>query len=179
MKLEGELLMMDWFRRVRESQRAHYVCGTRYGNFNRLLGIPTIVLSAIVGTTVFSMLNQTASTRMKVMLGGLSVAAAVLASLQTFMSFGALADRHRLTASKCGAIRRKLEMLKTFPPGDEVELRRRFEEIEKDLDDLTEHAPHVPSRLRASINAELRRKEDRTVFGTGLSAAGDVKDGRP
>jgi hypothetical protein len=71
-----ELLAADWFRRARESQRAHYERSKWCQNMNRALGMPTIVLSVVVGTKVFSDIDQHADSRTKLILGLLSVLAA-------------------------------------------------------------------------------------------------------
>jgi hypothetical protein len=161
---EVTVLITDWFRRVRESQRVHYECGNRYSRLNYLLGIPTIVLSTAVGTAVFASLNKQASGNDKVILGLISIAAAVLASLQTFLSFAERANRHRITGAKYGAIRRTLEKLKTVHPHDEVVLRRELDAIQKAMDDLAESAPHVPTRLKQRIDNELKSRDHRRVF---------------
>ena len=57
---EKDLLISDWFRRVRESQRVHHECGNLYSRFHRMFGIPTIVITATVGTTVFATINRQA-----------------------------------------------------------------------------------------------------------------------
>lgn len=157
-------LISDWFRRVRESQRAHYECGTRFMRFNYLLGIPTIVLSAAVGTTVFAYLDKQATGELKIALGLVSVLAAVLSGLQTFLSFAERANRHRITGAKYGAIRRRLETLKTLPPEDEQALRRELESIKQAMDELAENAPHVPSNLKSRVDRELKSRDHRRIF---------------
>lgn len=161
---EIELLVSDWFRRARESQMVHYECGSRFHRFNLLLGIPTIIFSTIVGTTVFATLSKDSSARIKMFLGLLSVSAAVLASLQTFMAFGDRATKHRLIGSRYGSVRRSLEMLKTFPPSDEQEMKRIVEEIRKELDDLAESSPDVPSRIKRKIDNELKSRDHKRIF---------------
>jgi hypothetical protein len=53
-----EELLRDWFRRLRESQFAHYESGKSYEHYNYRLGIPVVVLSTIVGTSVFASLGK-------------------------------------------------------------------------------------------------------------------------
>jgi hypothetical protein len=83
---EVEVLVTDWFRRVRESQRVHYECGTYFSQRRYFLGIPAIVLSTAVGTAVFASLESAAAGYMRIVVGIVSIAAAVLASLQTFLA---------------------------------------------------------------------------------------------
>jgi hypothetical protein len=158
------VLVTDWFRRARESQRVHYECSNYYNRLNYILGIPTIALSAAVGTAVFASFDKVAGGTAKVVLGLVSILAAVLASLQTFLSFAERANRHRVTGSKYGAVRRALEYLKTFPPSDPEELRRQVEKIKQEMDGLAENAPHVPSRLKRKIDDELKSRTHQRVF---------------
>jgi len=164
-----ELLAADWFRRARESQRAHYECCARYNRLNRLLGIPTIVLSAGVGTAVFATLDKGASGSLKVILGLLSVTAAVLASLQTFMAFGDLGTRHKAAGARYGAIRRNLELLKVSPPPSEHEVSQELLKIKKEMDDLAERAPHVPSSPKRKIDEEMKSRDHKRIFDVPAS----------
>ena len=89
---KAHLLLTDWFRRARESQRTHYECAARYSKLNHWFGIPTIILTAGVGTAVFASLEQVASGRMRIIVGLVSICATVLASLQTFLGFASRAS---------------------------------------------------------------------------------------
>jgi hypothetical protein len=173
---EIEILVTDWFRRVRESQRLHYECATYYSRLNYLLGIPTIVLAAGVGTAVFASFDKLSVGYVKICLGLVSITAAVLSSLQTFLGFGQRADRHRFIGSKYGALRRSLEFLKTFPPANDGGLQRELEKVKKEMDDLAQNAPHVPSWLKSRIGRELKSQEHLRVFHLTASKAesGDV-----
>jgi hypothetical protein len=165
MNPEHELLLTDWFRRARESQRTHYECGTRFSRFNYFLGIPTIVLSTAVGTAVFASVQKEAvSTEIKIVIGLVSILAAVLASLQTFLGFAQRADRHRIAGAGYGAVRRSLEVLKSFPPTDPAELKRIVGEIQKQMNSLAESAPEVPAALKMKIDRELKSRAHKRIF---------------
>jgi hypothetical protein len=170
------ILVTDWFRRVRESQRVHYECGNHFSRLNYLLGIPTIALSVIVGTTVFASLDKQATGQLKIALGLVSITAAVLASLQTFLSFAERANRHRTAGAEYGAIRRTLEQLKTMPPQDEHELRRELDSIKKTMDELAKSAPNVPSALKTRIDNELKSREHRRIFQLSPDPPNEAKN---
>ncbi len=87
MHTKAQLLIADWFRRVRESQHAHYACANHFSRLNFLLGIPTIVITSLVGTAVFVSLEKQELADYRILVGLLSMLAAVLASLQTFLGF--------------------------------------------------------------------------------------------
>lgn len=161
---EVEKLVTDWFRRVRESQRVHYECGTHFSRRNLHLGIPAIVLSASVGTAVFASLETAAAGHMRIVVGLVSIAAAVLASLQTFLGYAERADRHRTAGAEYGGVRRSLELLKTIPPQSEQELRTILDNIKNRMDDLAKNCPEVPSWLKDKVDNELKSREHKRIF---------------
>ena len=71
-------ILEEWFRRVRQNQHIHYKCADYYSNLNQLLGIPSIILATIVGTAVFSSIENDASGWIKIIVGLASISAAVL-----------------------------------------------------------------------------------------------------
>lgn len=170
MEEDAEILVTDWFRRIRESQRTHYECGSRLSRLHLLLGIPTIILTVVVATAVFASLgNETVSGRMKIVIGLLSVAAAVLASLQTFLGLAQRADQHKSAGTRYGALARALEILKTFPPPDPAELKRIVTDIQREMDRLAESAPGVSARLKREIDEELKNRAEKHIFHLSAS----------
>src|SRR5438309_1364875 len=51
-------LLDDWAARVAAAQHAHYSLMTQLRRRNLALGIPVVVLSAAVGTTIFSTISN-------------------------------------------------------------------------------------------------------------------------
>ena len=176
---EVELLATDWFRRVRESAAGHYEAGTYFSRLNLLLGLPTIALSTVVGTAVFATLQKESSNEVRLALGLLSILAAILASLHTFLGFAQRAEKHRLTGSGYGAIRRTLELLKTMPPADEAAIKQAVESIKASMDNLAASAPELPTRLKHRIDKRLKSKEHRRIFhlqGRGVADPAPTAD---
>jgi hypothetical protein len=161
---EVECLLTDWFRRARESQFIHYECGVWYGRLNYLLGIPTIILSTAVGTAVFASLETSTTGSERIVVGLVSILAAVLASLQTFLRFSERADLHRVSGSGYGAIRRSLEYLRTFPPAEPAALQQAVTAIKEAMDTLAKEAPAVPSRLKKKLDNEIKRQAHNRIF---------------
>lgn len=78
----------------------HDLAARRNDTYRYWLGVPAIILSAVVGTTVFASLETQVDTSLKIILGLISITSAVLASLQTFYNFAGLAESHRLAGVK-------------------------------------------------------------------------------
>lgn len=59
----AEPVLGAWYRRARESQFAHYAAAARYFALSRLLGVPSVLLSAAAGTTLFATLREDGAPR--------------------------------------------------------------------------------------------------------------------
>jgi hypothetical protein len=162
--LSSNKLMTDWFRRVRQSQHIHYACGNYFSRLNLYLGLPTIILSSIVGTAVFASLDKQDIGNYKILVGMISIIAALLASLQTFLGFAERAEKHRVTSSGYAAVRRRIEMLKTFPPKEQEPMERSLTDIKNEMDALANASPEVPQRIGSRILAQLKKREHEQVF---------------
>src|SRR6185295_11642507 len=83
---ELEQLLSTWHRRMDACQHAYYLEAERYKRWHFWLGIPAVIFSTVVGTAVFATLeNQSVGISARVVIALVSIAAAVLAGLQTFL----------------------------------------------------------------------------------------------
>lgn len=135
-----EELLLKWLRRARESQFSHYDAAKKLRNHGQNLGIPVIIITAVLGASAFgSILTETVPLFAKLIAGLLGLAAAILSSLQTFFKFSERSEKHKVCAAKYGAIRRELEFFHTQGNITDAELK----EIRLKLDKLAEDAPDV------------------------------------
>lgn len=141
-----EELVLAWLRRARESQLSHYEMAARLARRNLWMGVPVIVITAVVGTSAFaSIVAELVPTWAKIGAGAASVVAAVLASLQTFFKFSERAERHKTFAAKFGAVRRELETL--HASGRATQETSYVAVLREKLDRLAEEAPAVPAEV--------------------------------
>jgi hypothetical protein len=139
-------LMLTWLRRARDSQMSHYAMANLLGRRDRALGVPVILISTLVGTSVFgSIAAATIPLQAKVVVGLLSLAAGLLSSLQTFFRFSERAEKHRLYGARFGAVRREIEAL--VAEGSPAAEPRYIDVLREKLDRLAVEAPHVPTRV--------------------------------
>jgi hypothetical protein len=109
---QKQTLLKQWWYRANINQQAHYLAGLRFAWLNRFLGIPTVILTAIVGTAVFASLTEgQVSPEWQIAAGLLSILATVLAALQTFLGYSERAANHRRASAEFGAIRREIEQV--------------------------------------------------------------------
>jgi len=148
-------LLADWHRRVRESQFAHYNAAKPLGRTNYLLGVPVTILSTFVGTSLFATLEAHATANFRLAIGFVSVTAAILASMQTFLRFSERAEKHRAVAARYGSLRRDIEALQAGgAPYDQAKL----DSLKEKLNSISEEAPEISERVWRSTEAILRER---------------------
>lgn len=138
--ITSEDVLGDWYERVAVTQRAHYLSAAHFGARKYWLGIPAVVLSTLVGTSVFATVQKQPDPWLQITVGLASVTAAVLASLQTFLGYSERAEKHRIAGAKYGALGRELEQLSAFPEISHEALSN----VRKRLDDLAVESPNNP-----------------------------------
>ena len=150
-----EELLHDWYRRAREAQFAHYEAAKPLSSANYKLGVPVAVLSGLVGTSIFATLQEQPNLAFKIVVGIVSVLAAVLASLQTFLRFSERAEKHRAAAVRYGALRREVEtaVAKGGPYDDKV-----VDGLREKLDSISSDSPEIPDRVWKKIETMLKTR---------------------
>ncbi len=86
---------------------SHYDTAIRLARRNYQLGGAVVIVSAVVGSAIFGTLEQNPAAWMRIVAGFLSVATAILTSLQTFLKFSERAQMHRETGARFGALVKK------------------------------------------------------------------------
>jgi hypothetical protein len=152
-------LLRDWSRRADASAATHYEMANRLSSSNIALGVPVVVLTTFVGTSVFATLQEDVDTRLRIFVGVISVLAAVFASLQTFLRFGERAEKHRVAAEKWSAIRREIaEMLALHPTylASRGDPKQYLDDLRARMDEVSTQSPEMPDRrwLRALTHRE-------------------------
>jgi hypothetical protein len=152
-----EEVLADWYKRVAVTQRAHYLSADHFGRRKYWLGVPAATLSIVVGTSVFATVAKQPEIWVQIAVGLASVAAAVLAGLQTFLGYAERAEKHRLAGTKYGALGRELEQLRASGvyDGDQIS------EVRQRLDNLATESPNNPLSIYREAGATgLEPKEN-------------------
>ena len=82
--------IFEYQRTYAISARGHYLASARQARRNYGFGVPSVVISAMVGASIFGTIKSNPPPELgwKIAAGLLSLSAAVLVSLQTFFRFG-------------------------------------------------------------------------------------------
>lgn len=99
-------------RQVEYPSKAPHQLAHRFASKGRerahiLIGLPTVALSAVVCTSIFSSIGNRQDTGIQIIFGMLSLLAATLAALQTFLGMEDLSNKHWLADSGYSAIRQR------------------------------------------------------------------------
>jgi hypothetical protein len=134
-----EELLQEWRKRVYAAQTAYYEVAERFRRLNYVLGIPVVVASGLVGAAV---LSDKGDKRV----GWVSVVAAVLASLQTFLKFGENTTLHGAAGDWFSAIRRDIEEVLALPPESRGKPKSCLDSIRKEMNKAGQKSPELSER---------------------------------
>jgi hypothetical protein len=137
-------VLSDWYTRVDASQRAHYLSADKFRRFSYFLGVPTVILTLFVGTSVFATLQSKPSLSGQIVVGACSVLAAILAGLQTFFGYAERSEKHRMAGAKYGALGRELEVLRASPAAVDPKI---IDRIREKIDALALESPINSKRI--------------------------------
>ena len=140
-------LLSRWQTNAKRSQIANYDAANYNSSLNYKLGIPAIIFAAIVGTSVFATLQSKVEIWAQILVGILSVFAAVLTSLQTFLKSEEKAAKHRTAAVEYGTIKRQIDELLLGGKISDDLLQDQIRRIRERLDDLSRDVPIVPRKI--------------------------------
>lgn len=140
-------LLLEWQIGIRIAVVAHYSSAKLFESYHRRLGWPLVILSAIAGTSVVASMNEAHGGWEKPVSVILSMLVTVLASLQTFLRFSELAEKHKLAATELSKLRRQLEETLSLIPAGAMATQADMDPIRTKWDELSTNAPPIPSRI--------------------------------
>jgi hypothetical protein len=153
---EVEHLYSSWHRRVAAAEYGHRLMSDRMRTRHLALGIPVVVLTTIVGTSVFASLQRASvPTAIAAVVGSLSLLAAVLSSLQTFMRYALRSDGHRIAAIRYETLRRDMAEVLAMPREVRADPARELDSVRGRLDRYAKESPLIGQRLWEELAAKF------------------------
>ncbi len=140
-------LIKEWHAGIRINVLAHYECSKLFERCHRLLGYPTVILSALAGTAFVSTLNDSSLKWARAGAVLLSLAVTVFASLQTFLRYAERAEKHKRAATEFGKLRRELEQIIALIPAEGAVSAGDMQSIRTQWGELSTHAPSIPNQV--------------------------------
>ncbi len=99
-----------YWRSAGRTGLAHYRAAEIFAKRHRRIGIPSVIVSTVVATSVFSTLSEGVDVRLRIGTGVIALLAAILAALQAFLAFGERAEKHRAAGARYGKVRRDIDI---------------------------------------------------------------------
>lgn len=140
----------QWYHRAATVAHGHYRAALRFSKLNFWFGFPSVVLATVVGTSVFATLQSKPEIWWQVVVGSMSILAAILSALQSFLGYNEKAERHRAAGAKYNAVGRELELWLSVPQEDVGKL----DGIRLRIDSLAQESPHIPESVHKQMPSE-------------------------
>jgi len=145
-------LLQQWHTGVRILHHAHTRAAVSFERYGRLLGVPVVIVSTAVGTSIFAGTHN--NPKLTIVAGLLSFTAAVLSSLQTALKYPELATQHKAAALKYGQFRRQLEIQMVAKLPEEPKLAELLNNFQTEWNALDDQCPNIPQSIyRKSVEA--------------------------
>jgi hypothetical protein len=134
-------LLEDWHLRATAAQFGHQRRADQTRTRGIQLGLPVVILTTLVGTSAFATFNEAPSNTAKAVVGTVSILAAVLASIQTFLGYTQVAERHRIAATRYANCRRAIELALTRHDAAAVDA------IKSEMDKIGGASPQIGTKV--------------------------------
>jgi hypothetical protein len=158
-------LLEQWLRGIRIAHVGHTRAATVFSRRARFFGVAATLVTAIVGTTLFSSLTSSPDPRLVTFAALASVVAVILTALQTFLNYGELVTGHRAAAGAYGDLRRRAEQLLVF--GEVTQLRDPMAEIAATWTKLEQDSPDLPQGIYLYASKWVATREAYKRSGPG------------
>lgn len=145
---------------------AHYRAAEHYEKYYLIVGIPAVLISAVVATAVFATLSKYRNTIIQIATGVIALMAVIFTTLQTFLKFGDRAEKHKIAGAKYHNIRRKIDMFLLWVschPDENIEIQNRIDKIAEELNSLSIESPSLKEKYYNEGKTEFDRDHPQEV----------------
>ena len=140
-------LLLVWMDNSKRAQIAHYESANNFSRLHYWLGVPAVILSTAVGTSVFATLQKTVRPSIQIFIGMISVLAGILTGLQTFLNFSERASKHHSAASEYEAVKRQIAEILAIQSVHSEDILQQISQIRERMDGAGKNAPSIPSKI--------------------------------
>ena len=124
------------------SSKGHFVASSFWSKFHLFIGVPTVILSSIVGASVLSQFDPE-----KIIAGIISVVITVLSGLMTFLNPNQKSSAHKISGSHYYSLENKVRIFRTIDcwrEESEQVLTEKLKYFSEQKDRLSESCPIIP-----------------------------------
>jgi hypothetical protein len=153
---EVEHLLESWHRRVAAAEAGHRLLADRLLRRHFGLGVPVVIVTTTVGTSVFASIEGPNADSILAFAGVISLGAAVLSSLQTFLRYATRAEGHRVAAIRYETLRRDLAKKLALPRDARGDAEQALDGVRQRMDRYAKESPTIGEREWDNLAAEFR-----------------------
>ena len=153
-----KFIFEEWDRRVSRAVEVHYESAKKLQRHHYILGIIALIIVTMLGASKDLKIEGKYSWICSLFYYLISVTAAILVGLQTFLKYGERAEKHKEVASNYGAMRRQIEHLakKTFENNETRE--ECINNLRKEWDALSKSSPPANSKVWTEVKNKYESK---------------------
>ena len=156
---------MKYQKKCEINARAHFLQWEDSSNWNKRLGIPVIVLTTLVGSTLFASKALGDSILLEIILGILSIIAAILSALQVTLGLADEAEKYKSAGLRYRSMVRQFDLF-IFKYSDKIDdddtmdsIHEDFEMLVLKLDDLAVESPSIKDKMYYKAASELEEEQ--------------------
>jgi hypothetical protein len=160
-----EDLYASWHRRVAAAEHGHRLMADRLRRRYLLLGIPVVIFTTLVGTSAFASISKAQGNSIQglgvdpdivlLAVGTISVLAAILSSLQTFLRYATRAEGHRIAALRYETLRRDMATTLALPREARGLVDRDLDSARQRMDRYAKESPTIGERQWVRLSADF------------------------
>jgi hypothetical protein len=159
-----EKLIKRWGRISYYKKNMHYVAGKQFEQWNKYLGVPNIILSVVVGTSLFGTSGlsiDTDSSKYVMLIAGLiALIGAALSGVHQFLDFGGLAQKHIQASTIYDNIVYTIQMELAFPREERENPIAFISAIKTTIQNSERACPSIPMSIHKKFIKDSDKKLD-------------------
>jgi hypothetical protein len=158
---EQDALMADWSDIAGCYRWLHDKAEKQYTSKNMRMTIPVIILSTLTGTAsvgISSLANgdEQIQKYMNFGIGGVSLIAAILTTLNNFLRYAQLGESNRVAGVSWGKFQRLIAVELALNPNERMDSLDFLKICRAELDRLIEQSPAIPDDIIAAFETEFK-----------------------
>ena len=152
-----------WLKSARTRHIAHIKTNAYLVKMNYIIGIFSIIITAVAGSSVFAGVNTDNEALYYIALV-LGILITIITAIQTFLSLSKRAEQHHRISVKYGDVRLDIEkILQDFQDGlipDKQALSDAMDEINTRLEAIDQERPSIPQWIYKRAEERVNKKEN-------------------
>lgn len=155
---EQEKLLKMWAEKASGYRWMHSRAEIYYDKKSKLIGIPSIILNTLAGTTLFATMNNSDSYYFQVGIGITMMLTSILTGVQNFLGLEKRAEKHRAASGLFSNYVRDIAAELSLPPYERVDARDYVKICRMGYGKLIRESPQIPDEIINKFNQTFSKK---------------------